>query len=117
VGLTIIDGMIEAHWAGLTPPRERARVAALEWFVGRLAPAMEALTPGPADAAPLEAANHFAGLRVGREVVGDDELAWVLSVSVEAVETCPKVQRSVITEDEHWDGLGHGYILPRRLGV
>jgi len=65
VGLTIIDGMIEAHWAGLTPPRERARVAALEWVVGRLAPAMEALTPGPADAAPLEAA--YEALRRSEE--------------------------------------------------
>jgi tetratricopeptide (TPR) repeat protein len=35
-------------------------VAALEWVVGRLAPAMEALTPGPADAAPLEAAYEAA---------------------------------------------------------
>jgi type VI secretion system protein VasJ len=68
VGLTIIDGMIEAHWAGLTPPRERARVAALEWVVGRLAPAMESLTPPPGDAAPLEAA--YEALRRIEERLG-----------------------------------------------
>lgn len=58
VGLGVIDGMVEAHWDGLTPPRarERARVAALDWLVARLGPAIEGLAPQPADAAPLGAA-------------------------------------------------------------
>ena len=70
VGLAIIEGMIDQHWDGLTPPRarERARVAALEWVVGRLGPAIEALTPTPADAAPLEAA--YESLRRTEERLG-----------------------------------------------
>lgn len=70
VGLGILEGMIEAHWEGLTPPRarERARVAALEWLVGRLGPAIEAMTPAAADAAPLEFA--YEALRRSEQRLG-----------------------------------------------
>ncbi|MGY8668607.1 type VI secretion system protein TssA [Bradyrhizobium sp. UFLA05-109] len=42
VGLTILRGMVDAHWKGLYPPikRERARVGAVDWLVGRLGPAV-----------------------------------------------------------------------------
>lgn len=42
-GLGIIRGMVDAHWDAMQPPvaRERARVGALEWLVGRVAPLME----------------------------------------------------------------------------
>ncbi|CAN7529390.1 type VI secretion system protein TssA [Bosea sp. LjRoot90] len=43
VGLGILRGMIANHWDGMQPPaaRERARVGALEWLVGRTAPLCE----------------------------------------------------------------------------
>lgn len=43
VGLGILRGMITEHWDGMQPPaaRERARVGALEWLVGRTAPLCE----------------------------------------------------------------------------
>lgn len=43
VGLGILRGMIADHWDGMQPPaaRERARVGALEWLVGRTAPLCE----------------------------------------------------------------------------
>ncbi|MCP4564474.1 MAG: type VI secretion system protein TssA [Bosea sp.] len=43
VGLGILRGMIAEHWDGMQPPagRERARVGALEWLVGRTAPLCE----------------------------------------------------------------------------
>lgn len=44
VGLGVLRGMIADHWDGMQPPaaRERARVGALEWLVGRTAPLCEA---------------------------------------------------------------------------
>lgn len=46
VGLGILRGMIADHWDGMQPPaaRERARVGALEWLVGRTAPLCEGET-------------------------------------------------------------------------
>lgn len=46
VGLGILRGMIAAHWDAMQPPaaRERARVGALEWLVGRTAPLCEGET-------------------------------------------------------------------------
>ncbi|RDJ25099.1 type VI secretion system protein TssA [Bosea caraganae] len=43
VGLGIIKGIVAEHWDGMQPPvaRERARVGALEWLVGRVAPLLE----------------------------------------------------------------------------
>lgn len=43
VGLGVIRGMVAEHWDGMQPPvaRERARVGALEWLVGRVAPLLE----------------------------------------------------------------------------
>lgn len=43
VGLGILREMIAAHWDEMQPPaaRERARVGALEWLVGRTAPLCE----------------------------------------------------------------------------
>ncbi|WP_162894648.1 type VI secretion system protein TssA [Rhizobium terrae] len=47
VGITILQGMVEAHWDGLFPPpaRERARAGALDWMAERLAPLVEATPP------------------------------------------------------------------------
>jgi type VI secretion system protein VasJ len=38
VGVAILQGIVSAHWDGAFPPvrRERARVAALDWLIGRL---------------------------------------------------------------------------------
>lgn len=43
VGLGLLKGMIADHWDGMQPPvaRERARVGALEWLVGRATPLLE----------------------------------------------------------------------------
>lgn len=43
-GLGLLKGMIAQHWEAMQPPaaRERARVGALEWLVGRVAPLCEA---------------------------------------------------------------------------
>lgn len=51
VGLGILRGMVDAHWEGLFPPakRERARVGAVEWLVGRVAPAAVESAPTEAD--------------------------------------------------------------------
>ncbi|WP_131858018.1 type VI secretion system protein TssA [Bosea sp. BK604] len=42
-GLGVIRGMVAEHWDGMQPPvaRERARVGALEWLVGRVTPLLE----------------------------------------------------------------------------
>ncbi len=58
VGLAIFRDMIEVHWEGLQPPlkRERGRVAAAEWLVGRLAAPVGASEPGEADAEAVAAA-------------------------------------------------------------
>jgi type VI secretion system protein VasJ len=50
VGLGILRGMVETHWDGLFPPvkRERARVGAVDWLIGRM-------TPGVMESAPAEA--------------------------------------------------------------
>lgn len=56
VGLGIIDEMLAAHWDGVTPPRERARAAALEWVATRLAPEVAAIKPQNNDAPALESA-------------------------------------------------------------
>ena len=52
VGLAVLRGMIQWHWEGAFPParRERARVATLDWLVGRLAPGVASLEPQEADA-------------------------------------------------------------------
>lgn len=49
VGLGVLRGMVDAHWEGLFPPikRERARVGAIDWLVGRVKPAV-------AENAPIE---------------------------------------------------------------
>jgi len=51
VGLGIIRGMVDAYWDGMFPPlkRERARVAAVDWFAGRVAPLIAASAPSDAD--------------------------------------------------------------------
>lgn len=43
VGLGILRGLISEHWEAMQPPaaRERARVGALEWLVGRTVPLCE----------------------------------------------------------------------------
>lgn len=43
VGLGLIRGMVAEHWDKMQPPvaRERARVGALEWLVGRVTPLLE----------------------------------------------------------------------------
>ena len=56
VGLGILDTMLASHWDGLTPPRERARVAALDWAVTRLAPEVAAIKPQTSDTDALESA-------------------------------------------------------------
>jgi type VI secretion system protein VasJ len=46
VGLSILNGIVAEHWADAFPParRERARVAAVDWLAGRLAPALGGVT-------------------------------------------------------------------------
>lgn len=55
VGLSILSGIASVHWDGAFPPakRERARVAALDWLVGRLAPAVGAMQFQDSDAETL----------------------------------------------------------------
>ncbi|MCC8955326.1 type VI secretion system protein TssA [Bradyrhizobium sp. Pear77] len=47
VGLGVLRGMVAAHWEGLFPPieRERARVGAIDWLAGRIAPELAANVP------------------------------------------------------------------------
>ncbi|MGY3609370.1 MULTISPECIES: type VI secretion system protein TssA [unclassified Bradyrhizobium] len=47
VGLGVLRGMVDAHWEGLFPPieRERARVGAIDWLAGRIAPELAAHVP------------------------------------------------------------------------
>ncbi len=49
IGLGVLRGMVHAHWEGLFPPikRERARVGAIDWLVGRVGPEV-------AENAPIE---------------------------------------------------------------
>ncbi|MGY0576297.1 type VI secretion system protein TssA [Bradyrhizobium sp. RDM12] len=44
VGLGVLRGMVDAHWEGLFPPvkRERARIGAIDWLVGRVGPEVAA---------------------------------------------------------------------------
>ncbi|MGY3622012.1 type VI secretion system protein TssA [Bradyrhizobium sp. USDA 10063] len=51
VGLGILRGMVDAHWEGLFPPvkRERARVGAVDWLVGRVGPVVADNPPTEAD--------------------------------------------------------------------
>ncbi|WP_156944170.1 type VI secretion system protein TssA [Bradyrhizobium sp. Ec3.3] len=51
VGLAILRGMMDVHWDGLYPPikRERARVGAVDWLVGRLGPAVAETAATEAD--------------------------------------------------------------------
>ncbi|MES5485411.1 type VI secretion system protein TssA [Bradyrhizobium sp. INPA03-11B] len=51
VGLGVLRGMVEAHWEGLFPPikRERARVGAVDWLVGRIGRAVAENAPTEAD--------------------------------------------------------------------
>lgn len=51
VGLGVLGGMVNAHWEGLFPPikRQRARVGAVDWLVGRIGPALAENAPTDAD--------------------------------------------------------------------
>lgn len=51
VGLGVLGGMVNAHWDGLFPPikRQRARVGAVDWLVGRIGPALAENAPTDAD--------------------------------------------------------------------
>ena len=51
VGLGILRGMVDAHWDGLFPPfkRERARVNAIDWLIGRVSPAVADASPQQSD--------------------------------------------------------------------
>lgn len=51
VGLGVLRGMVEGHWDAMHPPlrRERARVAALDWLVGRVAPQVAEVSLSDAD--------------------------------------------------------------------
>lgn len=63
VGLAILRGMVDAHWDGLFPPirRERARVGAIDWLVGRLEPAVAANEPTEAEFPAVVAAYETLG--------------------------------------------------------
>ncbi|WP_420969567.1 type VI secretion system ImpA family N-terminal domain-containing protein [Bradyrhizobium sp. B120] len=58
IGLSILRGMVAAHWEGLFPPlrQEGGRVGALDWLVGRLGPGVAAIVPTAADASAVVAA-------------------------------------------------------------
>ncbi|WP_076865974.1 type VI secretion system protein TssA [Bradyrhizobium mercantei] len=58
VGLGVLRGMVEVHWEGLFPPitRERARVGAVEWLVGRVTSAIVENAPTEADSPAVLAA-------------------------------------------------------------
>jgi type VI secretion system protein VasJ len=57
VGLSILDGIVAEHWDNGFPParRERARVAAMDWLSGRLAPALSDVKVTEAEAATVVA--------------------------------------------------------------
>lgn len=63
VGLGILRGMVESHWDGLFPPvkRERARVGAIDWLVGRLTPVAAESAPSDADQPAVIAAYEAVG--------------------------------------------------------
>ncbi|MDP2800829.1 MAG: type VI secretion system protein TssA [Phreatobacter sp.] len=63
VGLKIIDGIVDEHWEGGFPPvkRERARVAALDWLIGRVTPVVADLPADRADPAAVLAAFYAVG--------------------------------------------------------
>lgn len=63
VGLGILRGMVESHWDGLFPPvkRERARVGAIDWLVGRLTPVVAESAPSDADQPAVIAAYEAVG--------------------------------------------------------
>ncbi|WP_108523285.1 MULTISPECIES: type VI secretion system protein TssA [Bradyrhizobium] len=58
VGLGVLRGMVDAHWEGLFPPirRERARVGAIDWLIGRVGPEVAENAPTDADYAAVLAA-------------------------------------------------------------
>ncbi len=61
VGLGIIHGLIDNFWLEMHPPlrRERGRVGAMEWLVGRLAGPVSEATPSKSDAPYVIAANDY----------------------------------------------------------
>lgn len=63
VGLAVLRGMIDAHWDRLFPPikRERARVGAIDWLVGRLEAAVAANAPSEAEFPAVLAAYDALG--------------------------------------------------------
>ncbi|MCK9908485.1 type VI secretion system protein TssA [Microbacteriaceae bacterium K1510] len=63
VGLGILRGMVESHWDGLFPPvkRERARVGAIDWLVGRLTPVVVESAPSDAEQPAVIAAYDAVG--------------------------------------------------------
>nr|WP_312010281.1 type VI secretion system protein TssA [Bradyrhizobium cenepequi] len=87
VGLAILGGMVDAHWEGLFPPvkRERARVGAVDWLVGRVGPAVADNPPTEADYPAVLAAydtlddlDRLLGERLVKEQVALGELARAL---------------------------------------
>ncbi len=60
VGLGLLEGIIAHHWDGAVPPakREKARVAAFDWLIGRITPVLSEMTYGDADAANLMAVKE-----------------------------------------------------------
>ncbi|WP_407151192.1 type VI secretion system ImpA family N-terminal domain-containing protein [Bradyrhizobium sp. ORS 86] len=55
VGLGVLRGMVDVHWERLFPPikQERARVAAVDWLVGRLGPELAGNVPIEADSSAV----------------------------------------------------------------
>lgn len=100
VGLSIIRGMMAAHWDGLQPParRERARVGAIDWLVGRLATLVPDLAPQEeedlaviAAADALDDIDRIAGEKLQKEQLSVGELFRALRPFVQEARTRQKV--------------------------
>jgi type VI secretion system protein VasJ len=83
IGLTIISDIIDTYWDTLFPElkRQRARVAALEWLVGRLGVLVPARKPKPAERdaiatsrALLEQLEEVLKVKLGEQAVAWGEL-------------------------------------------
>lgn len=92
-GLSLVDGMLHAHWDGLFPPlrRERARIAALDWLFERLASLFADREPEEGEGAALVAASAalasigaFADETLPGKQIAINELQRMLARRVDA---------------------------------
>ncbi len=91
-GIHCLSGMVEDHWDAVEPVRPRARSAAVEFLVERVAPAVETTFPGIGEAdAVQDAASSLRGLvelldkRMGTGAPAMGPLTRALRTRVEAL--------------------------------